>query len=313
MRDASTLDGDRMNAMRQASGDIDLAASQQHTRATSQLRIALRRARRSPHAVAGALILITLAALAVFAPVFASANPYAIAVHDRFQAPSLTHHPFGTDELGRDVFSRVLYGGRISLRVGVLATLLALSAGTLLGLSSGYFGGAFDFVSQRLLEMMMTFPGLILALGVIAILGPGLENVLLALAVGGVPYYARLVRGQVLSLRAHDYVEAARVLGAGHTRILLRHILPGTASPLIVVASLDLANNILAVSGLSFIGLGAAPATPEWGAMLAAGRVYMRQHWWLTTFPGLAIVAAVLGLNLLGDGLRDVLDPHGGR
>jgi peptide/nickel transport system permease protein len=259
------------------------------------------------------IILSILVLLAIFAPLVAPADPYAMAVRDRFQPPSLFHHPFGTDDLGRDVFSRVLYGARISLRVGVLATLLALSVGTLIGLTAGYFGGAFDFVSQRLLEVLMTFPGLILALGVIAILGPGLENVLLALAIGGMPFYARLVRGQVLSIRERDYVDAARVVGAGNVRVLLRHVLPGTVSPLIVVGSLDLAGNILAVSGLSFIGLGAAPATPEWGAMLAAGRVYMRQHWWLTTFPGLAIMAAVLGLNLLGDGLRDVLDPQGGR
>jgi peptide/nickel transport system permease protein len=229
---------------------------------------------------------------------------------NQFSAPSWAH-PFGTDEFGRDILSRVIYGARYSLRVGVLATLLAVGGGTLLGLIAGYFGGIVDSLSQKLIDVMLAFPGLLLALAIIAILGTGLQNVLLALGIGGIPYYARLMRGQVLSLKHREFVEAARVVGAGHPRVMLRHIFPNTLSPLIVVASLDLGANILAAAALSFIGLGAQPPTPEWGAMLSAGRDFMRDQWWIATFPGLAIVVTVLGLNLLGDGLRDALDPRG--
>jgi peptide/nickel transport system permease protein len=268
------------------------------------------RLRRSYHAIAGATILgiIVLAALA--APLIAPDDPLEMVVRDQFLAPSW-EHPLGTDEFGRDVLTRVIYGARYSLRVGLLATLLAVGGGTLLGLVAGYFGGIVDNLCQKLIDVMLAFPGLLLALAIIAILGTGLQNVLLALGIGGIPYYARLMRGQVLSLKAREFVESARVVGAGNTRIMLRHIFPNTLSPLIVVASLDLGSNILIAASLSFIGLGAQPPTPEWGAMLSAGRDFMRDQWWIATFPGLAIVITVLGFNLIGDGLRDALDPRG--
>ncbi|HUG15586.1 MAG TPA: ABC transporter permease [Thermomicrobiales bacterium] len=272
--------------------------------------IVRRRLARSYHAVAGATILGAIALAALFAPIVAPADPLAMTIEDQFQAPS-GKHLFGTDEFGRDILTRVIYGARYSLRVGVLATLIAVGGGTLLGLTSGYFGGWIDGLGQKLIDVLLAFPGLLLALMIIAILGTGLQNVLLALGIGGIPYYARLMRGQVLSLKEREFVEAARVIGAGDTRIMLRHLFPNTLSPLIVVASIDLGANILAAAALSFIGLGAQPPTPEWGAMLSAGRDYMRDQWWIATFPGLAIVVTVLGFNLIGDGLRDALDPRG--
>lgn len=264
----------------------------------------------SYHAIAGLAILGTIVLAALFAPIIAPDDPLTMTMSDQFLAPSW-EHPFGTDEFGRDILSRVIYGARYSLRVGVLATLLAVGGGTLLGLIAGYFGGWIDSLGQKLTDVMLAFPGLLLALAIIAILGTGLQNVLLALGIGGIPYYARLMRGQVLSLKQREFIEAARVVGSGHTRIMLRHLFPNTLSPLIVVASLDLGANILAAASLSFIGLGAQPPTPEWGAMLSAGRDFMRDQWWIATFPGLAIVVTVLGFNLLGDGLRDSLDPRG--
>ena len=268
------------------------------------------RFRASYHAIAGATILGLIVLMALAAPVIAPQDPLAMSVPDQFQPPSRAHW-FGTDEFGRDILSRVIYGARISLRVGLLATLLAVGVGMLVGLISGYFGGWVDGVSQRIIDVMLAFPGLLLALAIVAILGPGLQNVLIALGIGGIPYYARLMRGQVLSIQSGEYVDAARVVGAGDARIMLRHIFPNTLSPLIIVASLDLGFNILSAAALSFIGLGAQPPTPEWGAMLSSGRDFMRDQWWIATFPGLAIVVTVLAFNLLGDGLRDILDPRG--
>jgi peptide/nickel transport system permease protein len=268
------------------------------------------RLRRSYHAIAGATLLGLIVLAAIAAPIVAPHDPLRMTISDQFLGPSLKH-PFGTDEFGRDILSRVIYGARYSLRVGILATLLAVGGGTILGLVAGYFGGLVDNISQKLIDVMLAFPGILLALAIIAILGTGLQNVLLALGIGGIPYYARLMRGQILSLKQREFVEAARVVGARNTRIMFRHLFPNTLSPLIVVASLDLGANILAAAALSFIGLGAQPPTPEWGSMLSAGRDYMREQWWISTFPGLAIVVTVLAFNLLGDGLRDALDPRG--
>ncbi|MGH2548190.1 MAG: ABC transporter permease, partial [Thermomicrobiales bacterium] len=252
-------------------------------------------------ALIGASIVLVLVLIALFAPLIAHDDPLMMAIPNQFRAPS-TAHWFGTDEFGRDVFSRVVFGARLSLRVGLFATGLAAIAGTLIGLLAGYFGGWLDVGIQMVLNVMLAFPGLLLALAVIAVLGNGLENVLLALSIGGIPLYARMVRGQVLSVREREFVEAGRVCGASTPRLILRHILPNTLSPIIVVASLDLASNILAAASLSFIGLGAQPPSPEWGAMLSGGRDYLRDQWWIATFPGIAIAITVLGFNLLGDG-----------
>lgn len=257
----------------------------------------------------GAVILGCLVLMALAAPLIATQDPLEMQMVEQFSPPS-SQNLFGTDEFGRDVFSRVVYGARISLRVGLLATLIAVGGGTILGMTSGYFGRWIDSIGQKIMDTMLAFPGLLLALSIIAILGPGLRNVMIALGVGGMPYYARLLRGQVLSLKEREFIESARVVGARHPRIMIRHILPNTISPLIVVGSLDLGWNILAAASLSFIGLGAQPPTPEWGFMLSGGRDFMRDQWWISTFPGLAIVMAVLSFNLLGDGLRDAFDPQ---
>jgi peptide/nickel transport system permease protein len=279
-------------------------------RTRGRFRVMARRFSRSPHALVGGSLVLFLAFIFVFGPTIALDDPYAMSIPDQFQRPSL-QHPFGTDEFGRDVFSRVMHAARYSLLVGILATSVAVSGGVVIGLTSGYAARRVDIAIQMMIDVMMAFPGILLAIAIIAILGPGFVNLLLALGIGGIPYYARLVRGQVLSVREREYVEAARMIGVRDWKILAKHIFPNTVSPLIVVASLDLGSVIIFASGLSFVGLCAQPPTPEWGAMLSTGRDFMHQAWWIATFPGLAIVVAVLGFNLLGDGLRDVLDPRG--
>lgn len=278
-------------------------------RTRTQRALVWRRLRANRLAIVGACLVGLLLVTAIAAPLFAPEDPTAMPLENQFLPPSLAH-PFGTDDFGRDILSRVIYGSRISLRVGIVAVGIAAVAGSAIGLLAGYYGGRFDMISQWVIEVMLAFPGLLLALGMIAVLGPSLTNVMIAVGVGAVPGYARLMRGQVLSLRRREFVEAAWAAGAGSGRILTRHILPNAFSPLIVLASLGIAEAILAAASLSFIGLGAQPPTPEWGAMLSAGRSYLRDEWWITTFPGVAIAVTVLGFNLLGDGLRDALDPR---
>jgi peptide/nickel transport system permease protein len=281
----------------------------QGSKLVSRRALFLRRLRANRLAVAGAVIIGLLVAMAVAAPVIAPEGEGEMPLEEQYLPPSLSH-PFGTDDFGRDILSRIILGARISLRVGFVAIGIAVLAGSTIGLLAGYYGGWIDLVSGWLVDVMLAFPGLLLALGVIAVLGSSLTNVMIAVGVGASPAYARLMRGQVLSLRRTEYVESAVAIGAGGGRILLRHILPNALSPLIVLASLGIADAILAAAALSFIGLGAQPPTPEWGAMLSAGRAYLREEWWIATFPGIAIAVTVLGFNLLGDGLRDALDPH---
>ncbi len=216
----------------------------------------------------------------------------------------------GTDEQGRDLLSRILYGIPISLTIGLVAVGIGLILGVPLGALSAYFGGRVDLLIQRLVDVMLAFPGILLAIVLVAILGPGLENAMIAVGIAAVPIYARLVRGLVLSLKALDYVEAARALGASHTRVLLRHILPNALGPILIQSSLQMAIAILFAAGLGFLGLGARPPEPEWGLMLARGREYLAVAPHVATFPGLAIVGLVLAFNLLGDALRDALDPR---
>lgn len=258
---------------------------------------------------AGAAALGALALIAAAAPWIAPGDPAATG-EDRFlEAPGPVHW-FGTDDLGRDVLTRVVHGGRISLVVGLVAVGVAAVAGAAIGLVTGYYGGRLDNVVMRGMDLLMAFPGVLLALLVIAILGRGLVNVMIAVGIADVPSFVRLVRGSVLSAREHVYVEAARAVGLPDRLILLRHMLPNVFAPLLVVSTLEVGNAILVASSLSFLGLGAQPPSPEWGAMLAAGREYMRTAWWLTVFPGLAIAFTVLAVNLLGDGLRDAIDPR---
>jgi peptide/nickel transport system permease protein len=208
------------------------------------------------------------------------------------------------------VLSRVIYGGRVSLRVGVIAIGIALVAGTLLGLIAGYKGGWADSVIMRLMDIMLAFPGFLLAIAIVAILGPGLYNVMIAVGIEAIPVYARTARSSVLSTKEEEFVLGARAVGLGHARILFRYILPNILAPLIVLATLGVGIAILSAAGLSYLGLGAQPPTAEWGAMLSAARAFIRQAWWMSTFPGTAIMAVVLALNLFGDGLREILDPR---
>lgn len=264
---------------------------------------------RQPAIVVGMVILLFFALAAIFAPLLSPTDPLAQNVVDGLKPPSFTHL-LGTDKLGREILSRMLYGTRISLVVGVLVVLSASSFGTLLGLLAGYRSGWADEVLMRVTDIFFAFPGLILAMAIAGALGPSLRNALIAISVVSWPVYARLIRGQVLALKQREFVIAARTLGIPEWRIVLRHLLPNTLAPLLVQASFDLGGAITAVAGLSFIGFGAQPPTPEWGVMISEGRNYIATQWWLATFPALAILLVVGGLNLLGDGLRDLLDPR---
>jgi peptide/nickel transport system permease protein len=255
----------------------------------------------------GALIVLCLVTAALTAPFIAPHSPDAQDLLAALEAPSLTH-PMGTDEFGRDIFSRILYGASISLRIGMLAVLFSAVVGVSVGLASGYFGGVLDSVSMRLVDTLLAFPDILLALVVLAILGPSLTSVILAVAVAQIPIFIRLVRASTLSEREHDYVVAIRVLGASDARIIVRHLMPNIVAPFIVLASVTMGSAILVGSGLSFLGLGARPPTPEWGAMLISSRLYMHNAPWIALFPGLAILLTVFAFNMVGDGLRDATD-----
>lgn len=255
----------------------------------------------------GIVGLVLLAA--VCAPAVAPYDPSAKNTRILLQAPT-GDHLFGTDELGRDTFTRVLYGARISLQVGVIAVGISLVIGVALGLLAGYAGGFVDGLIMRIMDGLLAFPALVLALGITAILGPSLNNVMIAIGVTGVPSFARLVRGQVLTVRSLDYARAAEAIGAGHARIMLRHILPNVTAPIIVNASISVAAAILAEAGLSFLGLGVQPPTPSWGSMLNTAKGYMQRAPWVAIAPGTAIFLTVLGFNFLGDAIRDALDPR---
>lgn len=269
----------------------------------------LKRFRTSPLCIIGSLLLALLIFLAAFGPLLAPHDPILVNTPDRFTAPGSAYF-FGTDEFGRDIFSRVLYGARIAVQVGMVSVVVAFLGGITLGLISGYYGGWVDTVLSRLLEIWLSFPDILFVIAVVAILGPSLNTVILALGFLSIPAYARIVRGSVLSAREETYVEAARSVGVSNTRIMAKHILPNVVAPLIILSSMRFGSALLTGAGLSFIGLGAQPPEPEWGAILSGGRMYMYQAPWITVFPGLAIAVFVLGVNMLGDGLRDVLDPR---
>ncbi len=219
-------------------------------------------------------------------------------------------HALGTDHLGRDILSRIIFGSRIALLVGLAAVVISGVLGMVIGLVAGYFGGRMDDFLMRLADIQLAFPFILLAIAVIGVLGPSLRNIIIVIGVSSWVVYARVVRGEVLSIREREYVQAAVALGSRHWRVLMPHVLPNTFTPWLVVATLDMARVIVIESALSFLGLGVQPPTPTWGGMLADGRVYLSTAWWLATFPGLAILITVLGINLFGDGLRDTLDPR---
>ncbi|HYX80565.1 MAG TPA: ABC transporter permease [Actinomycetota bacterium] len=268
--------------------------------------------RRNPLLVAGAALSLLILVVAILAPVLAPHPADAtIATHptQTLEAPSASHL-FGTDQLGRDVFSRVLYGARISPLIAVLVLLISCLVGIPLGTAAGYFGGPIDEVVMRITDVFLAFPALLLALAFAAVLSPSVGNTTLAIALTWWPWYTRLIRGQAASVAGRQYVEAARALGVRHRWILLRHILPNSITPLIVQVSLDVSAVILTASALSFLGLGAQDPTPDWGLMVSQGQSYFTTQWWLVTFPGAAILLTAVAFNLLGDGLRDVLDPR---
>ena len=271
---------------------------------------AVRRLLRHPSALVGGGIFVFMVVVAILADVLAPFHPYeGYKLKDGLLEPGW---PFllGTDDVGRDILSRMIYGSRISLTVGLVVQAVSISIGTTLGLLSGYFGGKVDDVISAITTVMMAFPSLLFAIVVMAVLGPSIFNVFLALGLVNWPAVCRLVRGEVLSLKEREFVLAARAIGAPSLRTMLRHVLPNCAGPIIVVATLGLASAILAEASLSFLGLGVQPPTPSWGSMLAQGRDFISQAWWITAFPGAAIFVTILGLNLLGDGLRDILDPR---
>lgn len=275
----------------------------------------LLRLRRNPGALAGLVIVGLVILTAVLAPVLAPETPSGQAFLDRLggrccPGPT-TEHWLGLDELGRDVFSRIVYGARISLLVAVVSVLVALVAGALLGATAGYFGGAIDSAIMRLVDVMLAFPSFLFAIGLVALLGPGLWQLMVAIGVSNVPIFARLLRGSMLGVRASPYVASARVLGLPSRRVLTVHMLPNAISPMIVAATLALATAIIETAGLGFLGLGSNdPAQPEWGAMLANTTRFLQTAPHLAFFPGLAIVVTVLGFNLLGDSLREAIDPR---
>ena len=271
-----------------------------------------RRVRWTADLLIGALLTGSVVLLVLLAGLIFPAGTDTMDLSARLQPPHFTApHPLGTDPIGRDVLSRVVYGGRISLTVGLVSVALSALIGTLLGLIAGYFRGPVGAFIMRLADVQLAFPFILLAITVIAIIGPGLWKLIAVMVVSQWAQYARVMRGQVLALREREYVQAARALGANDNRMMFRHIIPNAVGPLVVLATLNVANNILLESGLTFLGLGVDPQIPSWGGMLADGRTYLQTAWWVSVFPGVAITLTVLGFNLLGDWLRDALDPTG--
>ena len=275
----------------------------------------LRRLIRRRTALVGLVVVAAVVLAALLAPVLTPFDPLVQDISQRLKPPGSVSpegraHWLGTDHLGRDILGRILYGSRIAFVVGLSAVFIAGTLGLVVGVVSGYFGGWVDDLFMRLADIQLAFPFILLALAVIGVLGPSLRNIIVVVGVSGWVVYARIVRGEVLSLREREFVQAARAVGSPPARVIVRHLVPNAFAPWLVIATLDMARVIIVESALSFLGLGIPPPTPTWGGMLADGRVYMSTAWWLATFPGLAILVTVLGINLLGDGLRDTLDPR---
>jgi peptide/nickel transport system permease protein len=275
----------------------------------------LRRLVRRRTALFGMLVVLVVMLAAAAAPLVAPFDPLEQDIGQRLREPGWQDargrvHALGTDHLGRDILSRIIFGSRIALLVGLAAVVISGVLGMIIGLVAGYFGGRMDDFLMRLADIQLAFPFILLAIAVIGVLGPSLRNIIIVIGVSSWVVYARVVRGEVLSIREREYVHAAVALGSRHWRVLMIHVLPNTFTPWLVVATLDMARVIVIESALSFLGLGVQPPTPTWGGMLADGRVYLSTAWWLATFPGLAILITVLGINLFGDGLRDTLDPR---
>lgn len=265
--------------------------------------------RRNRLMVVGTSIIVLLLLIAAFAPLLATHDPYEQILANRLFPPS-TKHFFGTDFLGRDIYSRVVFGARVTLTIALLVGIISTPLGMVIGVVSGYFGGALDEILMRLSDVFLAFPKLILAIAFAAALGPGVENAIVAISVANWPSYARLARAETLSVKNNDYIQVIRSMGASNLRIMAEHIAPMCISSIIVRLSLDMGTIILTAAGLGFLGLGAQPPTPEWGLMVSDGRQYLVDQWWVSTLPGFAILIVVMGFNLMGDGIRDILDPH---
>jgi peptide/nickel transport system permease protein len=270
--------------------------------------LALRSLARKPVPMAGFFVLVIIIALVIAAPVVTSYEPDKMNPPDALQGPS-AQHLLGTDGFGRDQLTRILFGGRLSLQVALFSVSIGLWAGLVAGSVAGYFGGWADEAIGRLIDVMMAFPGILLAMAIVAVLGISTTNLMIAIGISSIPAFTRLIRGGVLSAKENDYVLAARALGCGDLVIIRRHIIPNIMAPILVYSTLRIATAILASASLNFLGMGAKPPTPEWGLMLAESRSFIRTAWWLVTFPGLAIMAVVISINVLGDGLRDAFDP----
>lgn len=275
----------------------------------------LRRLWRVKWGLGAALLLFLIVVVAVAAPLIAPYSPVEVDIQHRLGPPAWmeggkTEHWLGTDQIGRDLLSRMIYGGRVSLLIGVAAVLVSSTIGVLLGLGAGYFGSRTDWIIMTLVNVMLTFPFVLLALAVIAVLGPSLVNMVIVLGVADWPLYARVIRAETMAIRERDFITAGRALGMSHLRIVFRQILPNLVSVIVVIATLQVARVIILESFLSFLGLGVQPPTPAWGNMLGEGRVYMLNSWWIAAFPGAAIFVTTLAINLMGNALRDWLDPH---
>lgn len=268
-----------------------------------------RRLKHNKAAMFGLIVIVLLILMAFFADFIAPYGPDDQDLLARFQTPN-SKHIMGTDNFGRDIFSRMIYGAQVSLKVGLLAVGIAMVVGGILGAVAGFYGGILDNFVMRIIDILLAIPSILLAISIVAALGPELKNVMIAVGVGSIPSYARIVRASVLSLREQEFIEAARAVGANDTRLILKHIIPNSLAPIIVQATIGVAGAILSAAGLGFIGLGIQPPQPEWGAMLNSGRHYIRDYPHMTFFPGLAIMITIFALNLLGDGLRDALDPR---
>lgn len=259
-------------------------------------------------AVIGGAFILLFVLTAFIGPHLMTQDPFKVVISNKLQPPSADHW-FGTDNYGRDIFTRIIFGMELTLKVGFLSVTIGGIIGVILGIVSGYYGGAVDAVIMRIMDVLLAFPGILLALAIVSVLGGSMQNVIIAVAIFSVPAFARIVRGSTLSVRKLEYIDAVRALGATDFRIIFKHILPNVMSPIIVQATLRIATAILTASGLSFLGLGAQPPTPEWGAMLSEGRNFMKESPHVVLFPGLMIVTVVIAFNIFGDGLRDALDP----
>lgn len=298
-----------------ASPPVTLEGVDTTSRAPASAGVALSRLWRLKWGLTASAVTLVIVAAAVAAPWVAPENPLAVDIEHRLVPPAWMDggtlgHVLGTDQVGRDLFSRLIYGGRASLLIGVTAVLISASIGVLLGLAAGYFGPGVDWSIMTLINVMLTFPFVLLALAVIAVLGPSLVNMIIVLGVADWPLYARVIRAETLAIREREFIVASRALGTSHPRIIFRQILPNLVSVIVVIATLQVARVIILESFLSFLGLGVQPPTPAWGNMLGEGRVYMLNSWWIAAFPGLAIFVTTLAINLMGNALRDWLDPH---